>query len=75
MGDSEIAEKFCEENNIKLLGKIPYDEEMGKLISDGHIVAREREKFERIFKDIFDKIKIEAIAKKVLDKIEEEVKQ
>src|SRR6056297_631179 len=75
MGDSEIAEKFCEENNIKLLGKIPYDEEIGKLISDGHIVAREREKFERIFKDIFDKIKIEAIAKKVLDKIEEEVKQ
>jgi len=75
MGDSKIAEEFCLKNNIKLLDKIPYDEEIGKLNSDGHIVARESKRFEGIFKEIFDKIKVEAISKKVLDKIEEEVKQ
>ncbi len=59
MGDSEIAEEFCEKNNIKILGKIPYDEEMGKLNSDGYIVAKENKKFEKIFKDIVNKIERE----------------
>jgi len=59
MGDSKIAEEFCEKNNIKILGKIPYDEEMGKLNSDGYIVAKENKKFEKIFKEILDKIEKE----------------
>ncbi|MDW7669882.1 MAG: ATP-binding protein [Bacillota bacterium] len=59
MGDSEIAEEFCEKNNIKILGNIPYDEEMGKLNSDGYIVAKENKKFEKIFKDIVNKIERE----------------
>ncbi|HNX29897.1 MAG TPA: ATP-binding protein [Syntrophomonadaceae bacterium] len=43
------SEKYCEENNIKILGKIPYDNELGTLNSNGLIAARESEKYRGIF--------------------------
>jgi MinD superfamily P-loop ATPase len=59
MGDSKIAEDFCVKNNINLIDKIPYNEEIGKLNSDGYIAAKESKKFEDRFKFILDKIKEE----------------
>lgn len=59
--DSENpAEKLCVENNINILGKIPFDKELGALNSNGKIVVRESEKYEKIFKEI-----LELVAKEV----------
>ncbi|MBG0765952.1 MAG: 4Fe-4S binding protein [Tissierellales bacterium] len=59
MGDSKVAEEFCKKNNINLLNKIPYNEEIGKLNSNGYIVAKENEEFRKIFENILGKIQEE----------------
>ena len=59
MGDSKVAEEFCKKNNINLLDKIPYNEEIGKLNSNGYIVAKENEEFRKIFENILGKIQEE----------------
>ncbi|HCX04553.1 MAG TPA: ATPase [Clostridiales bacterium] len=59
MGDSKVAEEFCKKNNINLLDKIPYNEEIGKLNSNGYIVAKENEDFRKIFENILGKIQEE----------------
>lgn len=59
MGDSKLAEEFCEKNNINLLYKIPYNEEIGRLNSNGYIVAKENREFRKIFQNILGKIQEE----------------
>lgn len=59
------SEKFCIKKGINILGKIPYDNELGKLNSNGKIVAREHQKyfdlFYRIYKNIAKELKNETI--------------
>jgi len=43
------AEKFCIEKGIKVLGKIPFESELGILNSDALIAARENEKYRDMF--------------------------
>lgn len=43
------SKTYCLENNITILQEIPYDEELGKLQSEGKIPARENEKFRNMF--------------------------
>ena len=43
------AEVYCEENKIKILGKLGFDQELGLLNSQGLIVARESKKYSDIF--------------------------
>jgi len=50
------AKEFCIENNIKILGEIPFDHELGRLNSNGFIVSRENEKYKTIFSDILNTI-------------------
>jgi MinD superfamily P-loop ATPase len=59
MGDSKVAEEFCKKNNISLLDKIPYNEEIGRLNSNGYIVAKENKEFRKIFENILGKIQEE----------------
>lgn len=43
------AESFCLEKNLNILGKIPFDNELGKLNSDALISARENNKYRDMF--------------------------
>ncbi len=53
------AESFCLNNNIKILGKIPFDNELGELNSNGLIVSREDNKYYDLFKQLMDRIEVE----------------
>ncbi len=53
------AEDFCLEKDIKILGRIPFDKELGKLNSDGKIAARESGKYRRLFSDLLEGVKKE----------------
>ncbi len=43
------AEIFCLENNIPVLGRIPFDNELGRLNSDAKIAVRESERYRVLF--------------------------
>jgi len=50
------AEKFCMEKNIPILGRIPFDTELGTLNSDAKIAARESEKFRVLFSSLLETV-------------------
>lgn len=50
---------FCIENKINILGKIPFDQELGLLNSNGEIAVWESEKYGAIFNDLLEKIQRE----------------
>ncbi len=54
------AEKFCLERNIKILGRIPFDNELGILNSNAKIVVRESEKYRTMFSSL-----LKAVTKEV----------
>ncbi|MGD9566919.1 MAG: 4Fe-4S binding protein [Sedimentibacter sp.] len=54
------AETFCLNNNMKILGKIPFDNELGELNSNGHIAARENNKYFELFKTLLQEVEKEA---------------
>ncbi|MHB8963965.1 MAG: nucleotide-binding protein [Saccharofermentanales bacterium] len=43
------SEQFCEEKGIKILMRIPYDQELGAMNSNARIAARESEKYRSLF--------------------------
>ena len=54
------AETFCIEKGIKILGKIPFDNELGTLNSNALIVVRESEKFRDVFSSLLQTVTKEA---------------
>lgn len=50
------AETFCLEKGVKILGKIPFDYELGKLNADALIAVRENEKYKKLFSGILDEV-------------------
>lgn len=46
------AEKFCTEKDIKILGKIPFDNELGTLNSNALISVRENKKYRDMFSSL-----------------------
>lgn len=54
------AERFCQDNDIMVLGRIPLDHELGLLNSKAQIVARESKKYQKLFADLLDVIMKEA---------------
>lgn len=50
------SEKFCIENNIKILGRIPFDKELGTLNSNARIAVRENEKYQTMFRSILQTV-------------------
>lgn len=50
------AEKFCIENNIKILGKILFDNELGKLNSNALISVRESIKYKEMFSFLLESV-------------------
>ena len=56
-GSYNPSKQYCIENNIRILAEIPYDNELGKLNSDGKIIVRENEKYKKTFKELLDMVK------------------
>lgn len=50
------SEEFCRRKGIRILGKIPFDPELGKINSDALIAAREHEGWRQIFKDLLQMV-------------------
>ena len=50
------AETFCQEKNIKVLGRIPFDNELGMLNSNAEIAARVNDKYHAVFNSLLDTV-------------------
>lgn len=50
------AEKFCFENNIKILGRIPFDNELGTLNSNAEIAVNKNKKYRELFSSLLNTV-------------------
>lgn len=62
LDEENPAEKFCLDNNMKILGKIDFDKDLGLINSRALIAVKERKKYYNLFLKLF-----EAILKEVRD--------
>lgn len=53
------SERFCMENHIPIVGRIPFDTELGLLNSNGEIVARKSKQFAALFSKLLRAIEKE----------------
>ncbi len=53
------AEQFCNDKNIKILGKIPFDSELGTANSNALIVAKEMKVYHELFLNLLNSVKQE----------------
>lgn len=51
------SEEFCKEKGIKILGRVPFEKELGELNSNAKIAARESERYNKLFKNILEIVK------------------
>lgn len=51
------TEIYCNEKNIEILGKIPFDKEIAQLYSKGELIVNSSQKYRDIFKEILEKVK------------------
>lgn len=56
MDGENPAEMFCLDNNINILGKIPFESELGTLNSNAFISVRENKKYKDMFSNILQKV-------------------
>ena len=66
-GDANPSKAFCLENHVPILARIPFDSELGTLNSEGRIIARESERFHRLFASLLGNIEKEARHETALD--------
>jgi MinD superfamily P-loop ATPase len=55
-GNENLIEAYCHEQAIKILSKIYFESELGKLNSDGEIVARKNEKYRQLFSSLLQTV-------------------
>lgn len=53
------SEEFCNKNNLNILGRIPFDQKLGKINSDSQIIVSVDEKYKNMFNNILQNIKKE----------------
>ena len=51
------AEQYCIENQVPVLGRIPFDQELGHLNSNSEIVSRFSDKYKTVFAEILQQVK------------------
>ena len=56
LDDQNPAEEFCFEKGIDIIGRIPFDKELGAMNSEGFIVARESDKYRQIFLNLINNV-------------------
>lgn len=61
------AEMFCIAHNIPILGRIPFDQELGHLNSNSQIVSRLNGKYKDIFAEILQQIKEATVSETAID--------
>ncbi|MDD4610298.1 MAG: ATP-binding protein [Bacteroidaceae bacterium] len=54
--DDNPSEQFCLENGIKILGKIPFDHELGKINSDAQILVKGNQKYQDLFSNLLQTV-------------------
>lgn len=59
LGEDNPAEKFCLERDIKILSRIPFESELGKLNSNAEIAVRKNDKYRDIFSNLLEILKRE----------------
>lgn len=67
LNEKNPAEEFCRDNNIKILAKIPYDNELGKLNSNAEIVVLKEEKYRQLFYSLLKTVTKEVLYETTLD--------
>ena len=55
------AEQFCIDHNIDIIGRIPFDKELGLINSNGQIIAEKSPKFRKLFSDILENVRKEVL--------------
>lgn len=61
------AEEYCIEKGIKILGKIPFDRELGTINSDARIAVRENPKYRDMFASLLKTVSEEVHRETALD--------
>lgn len=61
------SEEFCRENQMKIIGNIPFDHHLGTLNSNSFIVSREEKEYQELFSDLFDVITKEVSRETVIN--------
>lgn len=61
------AERFCIDNDIKILAKIPFDHELGKINSNAFIAARESAQYQELFTTLLQQVTQEVQHEAVID--------
>lgn len=56
LNEENPAEKFCFENNIMILGRIPFDNELGTLNSNAEIAVNKNEKYRELFSSMLNTV-------------------
>ncbi|MBR4944757.1 MAG: ATP-binding protein [Peptococcaceae bacterium] len=51
------AEQYCTEHQVPVLGRIPFDQELGHLNSNSEIVSRFSDKYKTVFAEILQQVK------------------
>lgn len=59
------AEQFCLAHGIPILGRIPFDQELGRLNSNSQIVSRISPRYRKVFTEILEQVK-EAVARETV---------
>ena len=54
------AEEYCKKNNIKILCKIPFEHELGKINSNAEIASEKNEKYHSLFSSLLKSVLEEA---------------
>jgi len=59
MGDKSLIEKYCNDNEIKVIASIPYDSELGLVNSNGLIAAAQYSHYLELFRSMIETIEKE----------------
>ncbi|NLJ70294.1 MAG: 4Fe-4S binding protein [Clostridiaceae bacterium] len=54
--ENNPAEEYCLEKNIKIIGRIPFDNELGTLNSNGEIAVKINKKYRKLFTDLLETV-------------------
>ncbi len=67
MPGNNPSEDYCREQGIKVLLEIPFDEEIGRLNSDGRILVREKSEYQTLFEELLKQISQEVAHETAVD--------
>lgn len=56
VGEEALVEEFCAKNNVKILGKIPFDKDLGIMNSNAYIAVRESKKYRELFENLLESV-------------------